>query len=353
MCGLFGAYHPLSLNKDELLQVKTLGFLSQLRGFDSSGITFVGRSHIQNSTKLTYTTHRDTISCSRLLSHDSVRKSFEEKNNTVVMGHSRWATHGDITLDNTQPILLSKLIGTHNGVFKEYAPDDKDFNNIHKSDSVCFYNNANDFSVKDALYNCYLDAYALVYIDKEANSINFIRNEKRDLFFMRSKKRSTIYWSSERRMLEFVKENDPNYEDPETFIAGMHYEFKFGEAVPTLISYERKVFSHIKLEQSAIGPAPLTDVTPKQNTVNYKRDAQGVPLGSYKAHRGVVYAPSLAQKILRNGCCFCEKSSSLEDTSYWISDTEYLCSECRNDDFIKTYVAKTFYKSEWKPVKVM
>lgn len=128
MCGLFGTIRPHQYPQQMRTIAATalidLGYLAEERGVDSAGIaTLHGRA-------LARLPHTDPAVREHTLGRWRIRTSLgafsahlpgshQARSNLasarVVLGHTRWATQGVITLDNASPLNAGDIIGTHNG----------------------------------------------------------------------------------------------------------------------------------------------------------------------------------------------------------------------------------------------
>jgi glucosamine--fructose-6-phosphate aminotransferase (isomerizing) len=128
MCGIFGTLrpkgNPAAGHQASAAALLTLGAIAEERGSDSAGIATVHSRPLTSRTR-----------CSRhLVDHTSDRvrrvtalgpfsthiptsprigRSLQSAG--LVLGHTRWATQGDVDLSNCSPMLVGQLLGTHNG----------------------------------------------------------------------------------------------------------------------------------------------------------------------------------------------------------------------------------------------
>lgn len=105
MCGIVGI-----ISKDSLVAEKILQGLQSLeyRGYDSAGISVYNGSKIE-----------------RIRSIGKISKlkelwDLEKIDGLIGIGHSRWATHGGITIKNTHPHSNGKITLVHNGIIENY-----------------------------------------------------------------------------------------------------------------------------------------------------------------------------------------------------------------------------------------
>lgn len=107
MCGLagwFGLSLPDKEQQEELLRL--LLRKAQVRGTDSFGVAFArtGRMRV----------HRGLGPVSRWLSKDKARIARAARS-SVVIGHTRAASRGAVTLPNAHPFVVGDYVGAHNG----------------------------------------------------------------------------------------------------------------------------------------------------------------------------------------------------------------------------------------------
>jgi len=180
--------------------------MSVFRGTDSAGMLVV--------TTKKHNQYEPALFREVLVAPELFRRAFHggrlysKKDNPVrlIMGHARAATLGEVNRDNCHPFSFNKLVGCHNGTVPTMVPSDltTDEQKSHKAnDSWNIYNLMNKEGLDATLERIKGGAYALTWVDKTNDTLNFIRNEKRTLFF--GGNGGTLYWASEKPFLEFAK----------------------------------------------------------------------------------------------------------------------------------------------------
>lgn len=183
MCGLFGI---ISLNdKHELSDaaldaVARLAVMNRFRGQDSIG--FISHRFGSDS----YQTKKSVSDPFDYIAEEWPRQvnSYKQKRPMLVMGHTRWATRGDLTLACAHPFRHGNVIGMHNGTIGD--KDKPEFTNHEKfkTDSEALIHNLDALGPKKALLdvakvnNC---AYALTWVNVKTHIFSMIRNYQRPL----------------------------------------------------------------------------------------------------------------------------------------------------------------------------
>lgn len=103
MCGIVGS---IGTNKSNDIVLEGLRRL-EYRGYDSCGITYVDNNELK---------------VVKSISRIAELRAAVTTSSTIALGHTRWATHGGVNLENAHPHLTSdkKMAIVHNGVIENY-----------------------------------------------------------------------------------------------------------------------------------------------------------------------------------------------------------------------------------------
>lgn len=196
MCGLVGVAGNLTYKDKEVF--KNLMVVSSLRGEDSAGVAFVPLNRPEEAEVV-----KAVGSPYDLFAIKKFDTGFHDKQ--AAIGHTRKATVGGIHRHTAHPFEAGDIVGVHNGTLRNwqraYNDLDKDFAKYFNTDSETLINAIAEFGVKEVIERTD-GAYALIWFDKEKETLNFLRNEERTLWYAYSEKQDIVYWASEYRMLD-------------------------------------------------------------------------------------------------------------------------------------------------------
>ncbi len=191
MCGIVGSAGDLGVKEEGMF--KQLLVVDSLRGTDSTGVAVVGTGREVKIAKTVGDTYQ-------LLDCQSFTKAMSGKNH-VLIGHNRFGTVGKTSRKNAHPFHFDKVTGVHNGTLrnKYKLPDAHNF----ETDSEALYSHINKVGIDEAMKE--VDgAYALVWYNKDTNTLNMLRNKERPMNFAFSKDKKALFFASEAWMMQAI-----------------------------------------------------------------------------------------------------------------------------------------------------
>lgn len=262
MCGLVGVAGEIDAKIIKIFN--DMMVFNITRGRDSSGVASVSRAS-------------DAFDVFKMTVHASVLQEFKGYDRVVavgrkaLIGHSRSATVGTVSVGNAHPFEFDKVVGAHNGTIPYFAKTELPNHNDFGTDSEALFNSINDRGVVETIGSLTGGAYALSWFDRENNTINLLRNDERPLVFGVINDGKTFVWASEAYFIRAACDRHNMDHDKSLFILPVdrHYRWvvpnnstaKFGN--PTVRSLERKerpvTYTGNYFRQGASTP-PVNDV---------------------------------------------------------------------------------------------
>ena len=174
MCGIVGYVGKQRALPILMQALKTLEY----RGYDSAGVAYVNQDEIKIV--------KDVGKISVL-----ENKIDYETDTTIGIGHTRWATHGDVTINNSHPHRYGNITLVHNGIIENYLEikrklSDLDYKFKGETDSevLCalinhyYSNNGDIISVLNSVMKEIKGSYACgVIVDDDYDNIYVIRKD--------------------------------------------------------------------------------------------------------------------------------------------------------------------------------
>ena len=320
MCGIFGFYKLTDFNNclsmDELRKIiRYLAVANETRGRDSTGLAVVDAG-------ADVFTLRKTKPAGEFIQTGIVRDSLLSAitpATKAVLGHTRSATTGEVTVKNAQPFTCGTVTGTHNGIVTNYAALFTRY--TLKPETTC------DSEVIFAMLaqsttkqKRYLDAiegfFSLAWYDtRTPDALNFARTAN-DLAVYKDTQNRFLLYSSTETPLKLCAEIFELTLEPLTF------------PVNTLISITKRgklgrkqalapKFTYLSYDDDYLTPSGYR-VT-KHNVTDYSYTNR-YPKAAYVSNGRANDRPK--------SCPYCHRSEKI----YWSSSfQQWLCNDCLSD----------------------
>ena len=362
MCGICGIAGNQLLDS-EYKAFDTLFHISALRGPDSTGIFGLHRDPKYKN--LSINTSKSTLTSTEYMYQyeDEIKEYRKEKKPFVLVGHTRMATLGKITKKNAHPFNFPNVVGVHNGTIHNGL----EFKDEYETDSEALYRGISEKGIEKTIKALphYQAAYALVWFDKQKQTLNFLRNRDRPLY-MALTSWNTLFWTSEKDFLEFtlarhkmdIKQifmlKDDQHVSHDLSKKDFLFEAKIKELKPAPYEYIRPTTaswmnntSHTPgqttrppiSERWKAEELDLKSRDSKGNVIPFvpsesKKTVLGAPTSMYRVQGQVVPFATINER-LQHGCAWCG-DRSLDTTDFlsihWTNNGEFACESCYNGD---------------------
>lgn len=197
MCGLVAviskSYNGFTIKEKDIFD--ELLYIDALRGEDSTGVMAIDTDgNLELAKEASASGYFQLSDEYKKLTTGAVR------NGAALVGHNRKATKGNITDENAHPFVVDdRVVLVHNGTL--YGDHKKIADTEVDSHAIAHLIHQKGDDVEAALKELN-GAYALIWYDVQAKTMNFVRNSQRPLCFIETF--NSWIWASEPGMLSWI-----------------------------------------------------------------------------------------------------------------------------------------------------
>lgn len=173
MCGIIGYVGKKNIGGVIIHGLECVEY----RGYDSAGISVLDNNKI-----------RTVKSVGKIENLKKKLKKIDLNNSTCGIGHTRWATHGEVSELNAHPQVVNKVSVVHNGIIENYKEIERELKSKYsfKSDTDSeriaalidsFYDGTNPVEAIDKAIHKLKGSYAIGVIFEGVSKIYGVRKD--------------------------------------------------------------------------------------------------------------------------------------------------------------------------------
>ena len=200
MCGIYGmAKSPRPLSKQQLKNARSiltsLAISSESRGRHSSGIAEIGKG---NSL-----VHKSLSPSSEFIKTTQFKNALRRMNDiSIYIGHTRFATMGEKSLDNALPFHIGNTIGAHNGCLYNTDQLEKVVGKACEVDTQYLFELVNREPSIDKVVDHIDGDFAISFVKDNTHTLYLAREKNRPCYLAYWSDARVLFYASEAGFLE-------------------------------------------------------------------------------------------------------------------------------------------------------
>jgi len=201
MCGIFGFAKTSNSQSDRQLELlkrtfKHLTEESSRRGTDSTGFSIMNPQD-----RYTYKTLTDSSTLTRTNEWSNVEDKIDRQT-SIVLGHTRFATTGAKVVGNAHPFTIGEVVGIHNGIIYNYNQVAKSLGKtIPNVDSEVIFQSLNRLEKSKAFESINGD-FAVAWAKENNTTLHLARESGRPMVISYWKKARVLFFASTKSIMK-------------------------------------------------------------------------------------------------------------------------------------------------------